>query len=35
MKVLFLHAHYDDYEFTASGTFDLWRRRLEIGRAHV
>ena len=28
MKVLFLHAHYDDYEFTASGTFDLWRRRL-------
>lgn len=28
MKALFIHAHYDDYEFTASGTFELWRRRL-------
>ena len=28
MKVLFVHAHFDDYEFTASGTFELWRRRL-------
>src|SRR5881397_406798 len=28
MKVLFVHAHYDDYEFTAAGTFELWRRRL-------
>lgn len=28
MKLLYLHAHYDDYEFTASGTFELWRRRL-------
>jgi LmbE family N-acetylglucosaminyl deacetylase len=27
MKALFLHAHYDDYEFTAAGTFELWRRR--------
>ena len=31
MKALFLHAHYDDYEFTAAGTFELW----QIGRAHV
>jgi len=28
MKVLFLHAHFDDFEFTAGGTFELWRRRL-------
>ena len=28
MKALFLHAHYDDYEFTAAGTFELWRRKL-------
>ena len=28
MKALFVHAHYDDYEFTAAGTFELWRRRL-------
>jgi len=28
MKVLFVHAHYDDYEFTASGTFELWKRKL-------
>ncbi|MBE7539334.1 MAG: PIG-L family deacetylase [Opitutaceae bacterium] len=28
MNVLFLHAHCDDYEFTAAGTFELWRRRL-------
>jgi len=28
MKVLFVHAHYDDYEFTAAGTFERWRRRL-------
>ena len=28
MKVLFIHAHFDDYEFTAAGTFELWRRRL-------
>lgn len=27
MKALFIHAHFDDYEFTASGTFELWRRR--------
>lgn len=28
MKALFLHAHFDDYEFTAAGTFELWRRHL-------
>ncbi len=28
MKVLYLHAHHDDYEFTAAGTVELWRRRL-------
>jgi len=28
MKVLFVHAHFDDYEFTASGTFELWRKKL-------
>lgn len=28
MKILCLHAHYDDYEFVASGTFELWRRKL-------
>jgi LmbE family N-acetylglucosaminyl deacetylase len=27
MKLLFVHAHYDDFEFTAAGTFELWRRR--------
>jgi LmbE family N-acetylglucosaminyl deacetylase len=28
MRILFVHAHYDDYEFTASGTFEMWRRKL-------
>ena len=28
MKALFVHAHYDDYEFTAAGTFELWRHQL-------
>jgi LmbE family N-acetylglucosaminyl deacetylase len=28
MKALYLHAHFDDYEFTAAGTFELWRRHL-------
>lgn len=28
MKALFVHAHYDDYEFTAAGTFERWRRSL-------
>lgn len=28
LRVQFLHAHYDDYEFTAAGTFERWRRCL-------
>jgi LmbE family N-acetylglucosaminyl deacetylase len=28
MKVLHVHAHFDDYEFTAAGSFELWRRQL-------
>ncbi len=31
MKALFVHAHFDDYEFTAAGTFALWRRQLGRG----
>src|SRR5439155_5160248 len=27
MKILFVHAHFDDYEFTAAGTFELWKRK--------
>lgn len=27
MKALCIHAHYDDYEFVVSGTFELWRRQ--------
>jgi LmbE family N-acetylglucosaminyl deacetylase len=28
MKALCVHAHFDDFEFVASGTFELWRRKL-------
>jgi LmbE family N-acetylglucosaminyl deacetylase len=36
MKIMSVHAHFDDYEFTAAGTFELWRRRLgEDLRARV
>lgn len=28
MKALFVHAHFDDYEFVAAGTFELWRQKL-------
>ena len=28
MKLLCVHAHYDDYEFVAGGTFEMWRRKL-------
>ncbi len=28
MKALFVHAHFDDFEFVASGTFEHWRRQL-------
>lgn len=27
MKLLFVHAHFDDFEVTAAGTFELWHRR--------
>jgi LmbE family N-acetylglucosaminyl deacetylase len=36
MKALHVHAHYDDFEFAASGTFELWRRQaLPEWRARV
>jgi LmbE family N-acetylglucosaminyl deacetylase len=28
MNILHVHAHYDDFEFVAAGTFEVWRRRL-------
>ena len=28
MKILSVHAHFDDFEFCAAGTFELWRQRL-------
>jgi LmbE family N-acetylglucosaminyl deacetylase len=28
MKALCVHAHFDDFEFVLSGTFQLWRQRL-------
>ena len=28
MKILHVHAHFDDYEFVAAGTFEMWRRKL-------
>jgi LmbE family N-acetylglucosaminyl deacetylase len=28
MKALFVHAHFDDYEFVAAGTFEMWRCKL-------
>ena len=28
MKVLFINAHFDDFEFTAAGTYLLWRKML-------
>lgn len=27
MRVLHVHAHFDDFEFVAAGTFELWRRQ--------
>lgn len=36
MRVLCIHAHYDDFEFVAGGTFELMRRRAGPGfRARV
>src|SRR5438552_587007 len=28
MNILFIHAHFDDSEFNAAGTFELWKRKL-------
>lgn len=28
LRVLHIHAHFDDFEFVSAGTFELWRRRL-------
>jgi LmbE family N-acetylglucosaminyl deacetylase len=28
MRVLCVHAHFDDYEFVAAGTFEMWKRKL-------
>lgn len=28
MRILSIHAHADDYEFAAAGTFEMWRRKL-------
>lgn len=28
MRILHVHAHYDDFEFVAAGTFEVWKRRL-------
>jgi len=28
MKALFVHAHFDDFEFVAAGLFEMWKRRL-------
>src|SRR6266496_3303560 len=28
MKILSVHAHFDDFEFTAAGTFEMWKRKL-------
>ena len=27
MRILHVHAHFDDFEFVAAGTFEMWRRR--------
>ncbi len=28
MRILCVHAHFDDFEFVAGGTFEIWRRQL-------
>jgi LmbE family N-acetylglucosaminyl deacetylase len=28
MRILCVHAHFDDYEFMAAGVFELWKRKL-------
>jgi LmbE family N-acetylglucosaminyl deacetylase len=29
MRIMCIHAHFDDFEFVAAGTFETWRRRLD------
>lgn len=31
MRILCIHAHFDDFEFVAAGTFERWRRQLGVG----
>ncbi len=31
MRILCIHAHFDDFEFVAAGTFERWRRQLGTG----
>lgn len=33
MRILNIHAHFDDFELTAGGTFERWRRKGEAGFA--
>ena len=35
MKILHIHAHFDDFEFVASGLFESWRRKQKDLRARV
>ena len=35
MRVLHVHAHFDDFEFVAAGTFELWRRSQPEFRGRV
>lgn len=35
MRVLHVHAHFDDFEFVAAGTFELWRRSQPDFRGRV
>jgi len=28
MRIIHVHAHFDDFEFVAAGTFEVWRRKL-------
>ena len=30
MKLLHVHAHFDDFEFASSGLFEVWRRKLGL-----
>jgi LmbE family N-acetylglucosaminyl deacetylase len=34
MRILHVHAHFDDFEFVAAGTFELWRRKATTRGEH-